>query len=178
MNKLGLKLLAFSAGVLGMAGAANAVPVTWTDYAGSPSYVTRSYSYHHSILDQGYTPTVDSIYGASLSILLSDDSLFDGEERVGFALDTASGGSSNVDFGAFSFNVTSLLSDGWLNVTINALRGDFLFLGSRLTVRGEERGNGTPATPVPEPATLATFGIGLLVMGLLARRRKKSLLAV
>lgn len=175
---------------LGAFGFANATPVGWTDYAGTPgTHVSQgeSYYYWHNILDDGYKPGVDSITSASLSIWLADDDLLgdlqlpkwlgggwlgDKEETVGFKFDNGSWHSDEVDgiplpFLAerFDFTVTSLLTDGLLKVTIKAFQGDFLFGGSRLDVYGDR-------ASVPEPGTLGLFGLSMLAMGFAARRRR------
>lgn len=168
---------------------ANATPVSWTDYAGTPGkYLSQgsTYSYQHDITDDGFVPGVDSITSASLSIWLADDDLFgdlkipflgwigDKEETVGFKFDGGSWQYDDVDglplpflTQRFDFTVTSLLTDGLLSVTIKAFQGDFLFGGSRLEVSGDSTAS------VPEPGTLGLFGLSMLAMGFAARRRAK-----
>lgn len=167
--------------MLGYSGTSLAVPISWNDEAGDPRTriaVGQSYQYQHNITDgpNGFRPGLDSIGSASLSIWLRDDSFFgdipllgDGEEAVGFRFDNGSWSSSrSVDstfwsLDQFDFTVSSLLSDGLLNVIIRANRGDFLFGGSLLTVNGER-------TSVPEPGTLGLLGLGLLAAGFAKRR--------
>jgi hypothetical protein len=64
----------------------------------------------------------------------------------------------------FNFRFDTLLMDGILGVSIRATRGDFDFLGSSLVVRAER-------AAVPEPVSLALFGVGML--GLLAFGRAR-----
>ena len=172
----------------GAVGSANAVPMTWTDLAGSPgTYLSQgsTYSYQHNILTDGYVPGVDSITSASLGVKLADDALFgnvdlnlggwwaglfDKEETVGFKFDGSGWRTDVVDNWLFAndyfnFTVTSLLTDGLLNVTIKAFQGDFVFNGSRLTAHGDR-------ASVPEPGTLGLFGLGMLATGFAARRRR------
>jgi hypothetical protein len=175
--------VALFATLLGAVGVANAVPVTWDDWAGTPTTVTQgsTYSYSHDITDGagGYRPGIDSISDASLLIFLADDAPGgdfwlggDAQETVGFSFDGGVWTSTVVDTllwipELFDFSVTKLLSDGRLDVSITSYSGDFVFDGSYLTASG----NRAPA-PVPEPATLSMFGFAVLMMGLALRRRR------
>ena len=184
---LGRKITVCAALALGYMGTANAIPAYWDDWAGdSGTYINpdHSYSYTHDITDWGsgsYRPGIDSISSAHLSIWLYDDAFFsdlpvlgDGQETVGFRFDNGSWSSSeavdgNVIFwDSFDFIVTSLVSDGKLNVKIRSNRGDFQFGASHL----EAWGNKSGGRSVPEPATLSLFGLGLLGLGFVARRKK------
>jgi PEP-CTERM motif len=182
------KMFGSKAAVLGMlamgsVGTAQAIPTTWTDDAGSYGYhlsAGETYSYTHNIKDDpyGYRPGIDTIWNASLSISLYDTFfgdlplLGDEQETVGFKFDNGSWSAwSDVDSGLlsvdnFDFTVTSLLTDGLLNVWIRAGSGDFYFVNSHLTVNGDR------STSVPEPASLSLFGLGVLAMGLAVRRRR------
>jgi hypothetical protein len=164
------------------AGTSWAVPVTWTDMVGPLDRLItpdNPYEYQHTILKSGYAPGTDTIYTASMYIWLYDDAIFgdipwigDAEETVGFRLDNGVWQAYDVDsyfysLDNFDFTVTSLVTDGLLNVKIKSYRGDFGFAGSLLLANGE-------STAVPEPSTLALFGFGLLGVGLatrLGRRR-------
>lgn len=191
---LGRKITVCAALALGYMGTANAIPAYWDDWAGeSGTYLTSNpgkgefstYSYTHDITDWGsgnFRPGIDSISSASLTIWLYDDAFFgdlpllgDAGETVGFKFDGGSWSSSEqVDgnpipflWDDFDFIVTSLVSDGLLNVKIRANRGDFQFGASHLEAWGNKAGRS-----VPEPATLSLFGLGLLGLGFAARRRK------
>jgi hypothetical protein len=184
---LGRKITVGTALLIASIGTAQAVPAYWDDWAYDPGTLINSsnpYSYSHDITDWGsgdYRPGIDSITSGSLSIWLYDDAFFgdlpflgDANETVGFRFDGGSWtASEEVDgnifiWDDFDFIVTSLISDGMLNVNIRANRGDFRFGSSHLEAWGN-RGDGVA---VPEPATLSLFGLGLLGLGFAARRRK------
>jgi hypothetical protein len=164
---------------------ANATPFTWTDSVNPSDFVisgNQSYSFIHDITDgsHGYQPGVDSITSASLTIWLYDDALFgdsvwgDSKEHVNFTFDLFDAGTSEVGGNfifedAFNFSVPSLLSgDGKLNVTLQGKGGDFVVDRSELVVRGNKSGK---TAQVPEPASLALFGLGLLGVGVAGKRR-------
>ena len=130
--------------------AAHATPVTWVDSIDfTPDrYIApySSYSYSHNILDNGYTPLVDSIYNYSLNVNLLDD----GDRSLDVALinvpgllgDTIFFNLSGAEYGGWSLEgQTQLSRTGVYGVTINSLIGDFFLGSSTLTVRGEENGS-------------------------------------
>jgi hypothetical protein len=187
---LGRKITVCAALAMGFMGTAHATAAYWDDWAGQSGHyidTDSSYSYTHNITDGagGYHPGTDSISSATLSIWLYDDAFLgdlslpfiglvgDQQETVGFRFDGGSwisGG--NVDgnilvWDDFDYLVTSLVTDGVLNVKIRANRGDFRFGASHLEAWGNSGG-----TSVPEPATLSMLGLGLIGLGFAARRRK------
>lgn len=126
-----------------------------------------STSYVHDINDDGFV--LGSAISGTLSIAVSDDSSrWDGPE---FAIFVVEG--FDLDTGGFSFGsafvndvevkaLGELNSDGFLNVTIASLWGDFWVGQSVLSV----------VTEVPEPATFGLMMIGLLSL-VFARRRSQ-----
>lgn len=157
---------------------AHAVPVTWVDTIDfTPDrYIApnSSYSYTHNILDNGYNPGVDYIYGYSLSVNLYDD----GDRDLDVALidvpgllgDTVFFNLSGVEYGGWSLEgLAQLTFTGTYGVTITSLIGDFFLGSSTLTVRGEEN-----SRSVPEPGTLGLLGLGLLGVGAGMRKKKKA----
>ena len=166
----------------------DAKAVTITDFWVPGSFLMTSptsYGYTHDINDNGYNPLTDTITSVTLRILLDDDwsplirdGLDTGVPFVGgpiyeYADIYFEGGSSlnnEVDhLDLYTFNIApSYLTDGLLNVSINATRGDFKFLGSQLVVKTCQK------DPVaPEPATLSLLGLGILAIIGLKQNKKR-----
>jgi hypothetical protein len=169
------------AALVGMAGTANAAFVTWTDQvAGSNDLIGMwtSYSYQHDLTRDGFQPGQDHVDLFSLSINLLDDQDSWLEEillpEAAFVnLPGFEGDSFVYNFGVGAYDgwsakgVAELNNSGLLSVTITSLWGDFYFGGSKLVAIGE-----SGSTQVPEPGTLAMFGLGLVGVAAAARRRK------
>lgn len=164
-----LMFLAFAS-----AGTANALPTIWTDSYNPKDFILAapgSVSFTHDIKDSGYRPGIDSIYGAALFINLYDDGDSRSAEKATFKFD-GSGWTPAADVvgsvswaDTFIFDVASLVTDGILNVTVKAASGDFYFADSKLIVVGNQ-------ATVPEPMSIAIFGIGLLALGMTMKRRR------
>ncbi len=170
--------------VLGLAGAAGAVPTTWTDtidvFSGQDYVkIPPSATYTHDITDgangfSGYLMGGDDIiWDYSLNIALFDDGgRYDGYE-IAFVNQPGIIGDGFYNFAynnnVFGWSLAGLISlnaMGNLTVTISSWLGDFYLDASTLVAHGD---NGT--APVPEPATLILLGTGLL--GIVGANRKR-----
>jgi len=161
--------LAILGGSLGSA--ANAGPVTWTDFHDfTPDRLVSFFNpviYSHDITDDGFSSGFDQVDSYALTFNLYDDR----DNASEIALFSQPGDLFSNTF----FNLTGTESAGWtlagawqlessghLTVAISSLLGDFYLGSSTLTVKGHS---------VPEPGTLALFGAALLGFGLIRRKR-------
>jgi len=181
--KLSTKLVAALA-VLGgsLGGVANAGPTTWVDYKsfGAGGVLVDFWHpvvYTHDITSPaGFVPGVDDVDSYSLRFDLWDDQ-DSRREKHEIALFSQPGSLLDAVFFEFSgtegtnnwtfAGVWQLEHTGRLTVAISALVGDFYLGSSTLRVRGQQHA-------VPEPGTLALFGVALLGFGLIRRKRVNS----
>jgi hypothetical protein len=160
-------------------GAANAGLIVDTYDPTAPVYLNTwnsPFTYQHNLLTHGYVPGT-AITNAELDLKLFDTPLTSETLTIRFDGNLAAT-ITNVPFTLFGTEYeaavqASLLSDGLLNVSIS--------LGCNFNVRGTcilpqdvifDRSTLTVTTAdVPEPASLAVFGAGLLGLAALRRRR-------
>lgn len=173
-----IKRLSAGLAILAISSLANATLVTWTETLDfTPDiYLSAgdSYSYTHDITTDGFNPGTDyaTVWGNSLTLGLYDDK--DKFKKEWAHIDLPGIDSIiEVDYSdevlGLGFKAwASLNADGLLDLTVNAIKGDFYLGHSILSVTGKA---GKYAS-VPEPGTLGLLGLTLI--GLAAARKIKA----
>lgn len=169
--------------LLGLTSFAHAtlIPATWSESQTFNQQIPPAFTYTHDLGTDGFRPFVDAILDYDLSVDLYDDDGFLDRFEIAFVdvpgifrdrLFFGVGGDEGAGVSLLGFLELNVF--GTLTVTINSVEidpfigpnyiGDFILGGSTLSAKGLMR--------VPEPGSLALFGIGLGCIGLLGRRRK------
>ncbi len=180
--------------VFGVVGAASAIPMMWTetiDWGKDEIYLkdadswhgelSDSFNYYHDLGTDGFVSFFeggnDYVDQYTLSI-----GLYDNATRTAGAIifqpglfdsDTVTTYNFSMDFVEIGWTFAGLLDinhDGTLNISVEPTKGDFYLDWSKITAFGD---NGD-TVPVPEPATMFLMGVGLLALGNLGTRIKKS----
>ncbi len=132
--------------------------------------VNSPYTFSHDLINNGFLVGTHAIFNANLLIRLIDAN--GDKETFNFSIGDGGqsfscGGNANcvpnngrTDLIALTSDSLDDLLDGKITLTLTALSGEYTFDKSVLTAA------------VPEPMTLALFGLGLLGLGTMRRRAR------
>ena len=112
--------------------------------------------------------------GVAGALTLTDTTVFTESTALGL---TESGDWwwGEIDTGVYEYGVsTAFLEDGEFSVTLISLIGDFFIDQSVLSIDFDpvdSLGRRDDVSPVPEPATMVLFGVGLVGMAAIGRKK-------
>lgn len=128
-----------------------------------------SISWSFNIINDGFDPETENITFAATALYFKDDCDLFFLEKARFDAGEDDSFSFEVDSGLKSFKISSLTSlndSGIIECMLTATKGDFIFC--KAISSAYSLGNGQ-SSPVPEPATMLLFGLGMI--GLVCLRK-------
>lgn len=173
-----LRTLLLSFSLLSASTLSQASVITFTDvydpadvYLNSSAGPAPDLTFTHSILTQGFNSLTDTLTSITILLNFMDDA-DRASEAVKIVLDSSSAGTYTVTSGSAVYTATvtalpsSMQTDGLLVVDLKATSGDFYFLSSTLTAEATRT-----SALLPSPGLASLFGVGLLSLVFVSRKR-------